>query len=89
MFYRELQLRGLNYISQRVVPLSYKGIMLDADLRFDVLVEELVVTELKAIEGILPIHEAIVLTYMRMLENPRALSSIFTAPIFLKKGRKL
>ena len=46
-FIGELQLKGLNYVSQRIVPINYKGIQLDADLRFDVLVEDLVVTELK------------------------------------------
>src|SRR5664279_3436122 len=60
-FIHELQLKGLNYVSQRVVPVNYKGIQLDADLRFDVLVEDMVVNELKAMEGILPVHEAIVL----------------------------
>ena len=45
----------------------------NADLRFDVLVENLIVTELKAMEGILPVHEAIVLTYMRMLEKPKGI----------------
>jgi GxxExxY protein len=59
-FIRELQLKGLNYVSQRIVPLNYKGIQLDADLRFDVLVEDMIVTELKAMEGILPVHEALV-----------------------------
>src|SRR5450432_4060935 len=72
-FIRELVLRGLNYVSQRIVPVNYKGIQLDADLRFDVLVEDLIVTELKAMEAILPVHEAIVLTYMRMLEKPKGI----------------
>ena len=72
-FVRELQLKGLNYLSQQSVPLNYKGISLDADLRFDVLVENLIVTELKSIDGILPVHEAIVLTYMRMLEKPKGI----------------
>jgi GxxExxY protein len=87
-FLRELQLKGLNYVSQRIVPLNYKGIQLDADLRFDVLVEDVVVTELKAIEGILPVHEAIVLTYMRMLEKPKGIIINFHCTNIFKEGQK-
>ena len=87
-FLRELQLKGLNYVSQRIVPLNYKGIQLDADLRFDVLVEDLVVTELKAMEGILPVHEAIVLTYMRMLEMPKGIIINFHCTNIFKEGQK-
>ena len=72
-FIRELQLKGLSYVSQQAVPLNYKGISLEADLRFDVLVENVIITELKSMEGILPVHEAIVLTYMRMLEKPKGI----------------
>jgi len=82
-FIRELQFRGLNYVSQRNVPLNYKGLQLDADLRFDVLVEDLIVTELKAIEGVSPVHEAIVLTYMRMLEKPKGIIINFHCRIII------
>ena len=87
-FIRELELKGLNYVSQRIVPLNYKGLQLDADLRFDVLVEDLVVTELKAMEGILPVHEAIVLTYMRMLEKPKGIIINFHCTNIFKEGQK-
>ena len=87
-FIRELELKGLNYVSQRIVPVNYKGIQLDADLRFDVLVEDLIVTELKAMEGILPVHEAIVLTYMRMLEKPKGIIINFHCTNIFKEGQK-
>ena len=87
-FIRELELKGLNYVSQRIVPVNYKGIQLDADLRFDVLVENLIVTELKAMEGILPVHEAIVLTYMRMLEKPKGIIINFHCTNIFKEGQK-
>src|SRR5215218_3022927 len=70
-FTRELILRGIQYKNQLTVPLEYKGLLLDAQLRFDVLVEELLLVELKAIDGLLPIHEAVLLTYMRMLQKPK------------------
>ena len=87
-FIRELELKGLNYVSQRIIPINYKGIQLDGELRFDVLVENLIVTELKAMEGILPVHEAIVLTYMRMLEMPKGLIINFHCTNIFKEGQK-
>ena len=87
-FIHELLLRGLNCETQRCVPLSYKGIYLDADLRFDVLVESLIVTEIKSIEGILPIHQAIVLSYMRMLEKPKGIIINFNCINIFKEGQK-
>lgn len=44
---------------------------MEADLRLDVLVEDLILVELKAIEGLLPVHSAQVLTYMKLLQNPK------------------
>jgi len=54
----------LNFISQVFAPINYKGIILEADLRLDVLVEYLIIVELKAMDGIIPVHEAQLLTYM-------------------------
>jgi len=45
-------------------PLNYKGILINADLRYDVLIQNVLIVEIKAIEGIAPVHEAQVLTYM-------------------------
>ena len=67
-FIHELGLKGLHYRSQQKVTVNYKDIYLDAELRYDVLVENLILVELKSMDGILPIHEAIVLTYMKMLQ---------------------
>lgn len=88
-FSRELQLKNFNYMMQQKIPLNYKGIRVEADLRFDVLVENLIIVELKSIEGILPIHEAIVLTYLKMLEKPKGIIINFNCTIFSKKGKKL
>ena len=55
---QEFFLRGINYKSQLFVPIDYKGIALNADYRLDFLVEDEIVVELKAMEGILPVHEA-------------------------------
>lgn len=63
---RELELRGLKYRAELDLPVVYKGLSLDCGYRLDVVVEETVVLELKAVERLLPVHEAQVLTYLRL-----------------------
>ena len=87
-FIHELKLKGLHYKSQQRVPINYKGIDLDAELRYDVLVEDLVIVELKAMEGILPIHEAVVLSYMQMLEKPKGIIINFNSTNIFHIGQK-
>ena len=70
------------------MPLKYKGLLLDAQLRFDVLVEDLLLAELKAIDGLLPIHEAVLLTYMRMLQKPKGILINFNCTNIFKSGQK-
>ena len=53
------------------MPIEYKGLSLDTELRLDFIIEDLLVVELKAIKGILPVHKAQVLTYMRLLQKPK------------------
>jgi GxxExxY protein len=67
---KELGLRGLACISQRVVVVEYKGFTREEPLRFDVLVEECVLVETKAVQNILPIHKAQLLSYMKLLDVP-------------------
>jgi GxxExxY protein len=62
----ELQQLGLRFERQRPVPVAYKGMLLDHGYRLDLVVEEEVVVEIKATERLLPIHEAQVLTYLRL-----------------------
>src|SRR6266513_2885815 len=70
-FLRELALQHITYKNQLWVPLQYKNLDLNTELRLDVLVEDLLCVELKAQEGILPVHEAILLSYMQMLQKPK------------------
>lgn len=58
----ELEYRSISYQSELGVRLEYKGLAVDADLRCDLLVEDQIVVELKAVESILPVHEAQLLT---------------------------
>lgn len=63
---RELHLRGIEFERQVPLPLNYKGIDLDCSYRIDLLVEDKVIVELKSIEGLEPIHEAQMLTYLKL-----------------------
>ena len=67
---KELGLRSLACVSQKVVVIEYKGFTREEPLRFDVLVEGCVLLEAKAVEKILPIHKAQLLSYMKLLDVP-------------------
>src|SRR5688572_26593064 len=68
--HHELLIRGLMVCSEKKVTFTYKGISLDIDLRCDLLIENLVIVELKSIECFAPIHTAQLLSYMRLMEKP-------------------
>jgi GxxExxY protein len=67
---RELDLRGLACASEKSILIHYKGATREEPLRFDVLVEGCVLVEAKAVEKILPIHKAQLLSYMMLLDVP-------------------
>jgi GxxExxY protein len=67
---REFSLRDLTAVSQRVVEIEYKGIVFEETLRFDVLLEDCLLLELKSVREILPIHKAQLLSYMKLLNVP-------------------
>jgi GxxExxY protein len=67
---KELGLRSLNCVSQQTVVIEYKGFTREEPLRFDVLVEGCVLVEVKAVDKILPIHKAQLLSYMKLLNVP-------------------
>ena len=67
---RELSLQGLRAVNQRVVKIEYKGFEFEEPLRFDVLVEECLLLELKFVQEVLPIHKAQLLSYMKLLDIP-------------------
>lgn len=69
----ELVNRGLSVTRQTILPLVYKGIQLDIGFRPDLVVENQVIVELKCIEKILSVHEAQVLTYLKLTELDRGL----------------
>ena len=69
----ELEEQGFDVKQQVKVPVKYKTMSMDVDLRLDLLVNDTVIVELKAIENILPVHEAQLLTYMKLLKKPQGL----------------
>ena len=81
----ELGLRELRFVSQMQLPVLYKGLRVDAGYRLDLVVEGLVVVELKSVEHLLPLHEAQLLTYMRLGQFATGLLLNFNVPV-LKNG---
>ena len=69
----ELQAEGLSVRSRVAVPLVYRGTALECGSWLDIIVEDLVILELKAIEAILPVHEAQLMTYLRLTGKPLGL----------------
>lgn len=69
----ELGLRGLKCVNQRAVIINYKGFTREEPLRFDLLIEDCLLVETKAVEKILPIHKAQILSYMKLLDVPLGL----------------
>src|SRR5882672_5700061 len=70
---KELELRGFSWLSQKAVVITYKGFTREEPLRFDMLVEGCVLVEAKAVEKILPIHKAQLMSYMKLLNVPLGL----------------
>jgi GxxExxY protein len=67
---KDLELRGLPFVSQQIVVIEYKGFTREEPLRFDVLVDGCVLVEAKAVQEVLPVHKAQLLSYMKLLNLP-------------------
>jgi GxxExxY protein len=63
----ELRLRGIAHEQQRPLPLIYKGVHLSSSYRADLIVEDRLLIEVKAVEALLPVHAAQLLTYLKLL----------------------
>lgn len=81
----ELCLNGLKLERQKVVPIFYKGIKLDAGYRLDLVVENQVIVEIKAVSEVLPLHEAQLLSYLKQVGGGRGLLINFNVKL-LKYG---
>ncbi len=81
----ELHLRGLSFQRQLELPVCYKGVKLDCGYRLDLLVENAVALELKCVERLVAIHEAQLLTYLRLTGAKVGLLINFNVPV-LRRG---
>lgn len=81
----ELSERGLNFERQKPIPVVYKEVKLECGYRADLIVENQVVVELKSVEGILPVHEAQILTYLKFAQKKIGLLINFNVTV-LKNG---
>ncbi len=83
-----LRQKGLMVASQQKVPVMFQGIELDCDLRFDLLVENEIIVEIKAIDNILPVHQAQLLTYLKLLDKAKGILINFNCTNIYKEGQK-
>ena len=85
--FKELQLRNIFVEHQVPVPLFYKGEDLNKDYRIDILVENEIIIELKAVDFVLPVHEAQIISYLKLTDKRLGLLINFNVPL-LKEGFK-
>ena len=76
----ELRSRGLHVVSQLAMPLRYRGVRLDLGYKLDFVVENAVVVEVKAVSKVLPVHEAQLLSYLRLSKHRVGLLINFHSP---------
>ena len=87
-FLHELTLQNIQNRNQVWLPLEYKGLVFDAPLKLDVLVEEILLVELKSVEKFIPIYDAILLSYMRLVEKPKGILINFNCTNIFKYGQR-
>ncbi|HEY8751098.1 MAG TPA: GxxExxY protein [Tepidisphaeraceae bacterium] len=78
---QELTLRGLRFQSEVMLPIEYKGVSLDCGYRIDLVVEDKIILELKAVESLTKVHEAQLLTYLRLGGKRVGLLINFNSPV--------
>ncbi|MFQ5450236.1 MAG: GxxExxY protein [Nitrospinaceae bacterium] len=82
---REFSLQNIPFQKELSKPVEYKGVSLDCDLRLDFLVDKKIVVELKAVDKFLPVHQAQILTYLKLAKCKLGLLINFNVPV-LKEG---
>ena len=85
----ELMLRGLTFERQKAIPVTYKGTLVDCGYRMDFVVSDELVLELKAVEQLLPIHQAQLISYLRLSHFPVGLLVNFHATTIRDGLRRL
>jgi GxxExxY protein len=85
----ELPAQGLHFVTERTIPIVYKGMSTGASYRVDLIVEDLVVVEVKSVAAVLPVHQSQVLTYMGLAERPAGLLINFNVPRLMDGVKRL
>ena len=85
---RELFLRGISFETEMLVPVQYKGIDIDTNLRCDLFRENVLTVELKFVDKVMPIHEAQIITYLKLLCSPKGIIYNFNTVNLYAEGRK-
>lgn len=80
----ELRERGMKVVSEQVIPVRYKNLILDGGYRLDLMVDDTVIVELKSVEAVLPVHHAQVLSYLRHTNKPLGLLMNFNVEVLAK-----
>ena len=84
-FGRECELRRIPYVKELEAQLEYKGFVFEEPLRLDFLIDDVLILEFKAVQDLLPIHQAQLMTYMKLLKKPLGLLFNFHE-LVLKNG---
>jgi GxxExxY protein len=85
---KELEFSGISFQSELIVPVNYRGMDINTELRCDLFIENILAVELKAVEYVLPVHEAQLITYMKLLNVPKGLMINFNVNHIFKQGQK-
>lgn len=83
-----LRLRNIVFSSEHQIDVIYKEFHLDTALRVDFYINNCLIIEIKAVDSILPIHEAQILTYMKLLKAPKGLLVNFNCTNIIQNGKK-
>jgi GxxExxY protein len=88
MIYK-LRQRNLSVVAEQLVPICYKGVIFEDGYRLDLLVADEIVVEIKAVETVLPVHRAQLLSYLRLTKKPIGLLINFNVPVLVKGVKRI
>jgi GxxExxY protein len=83
-----LEINGYIVSRQQSIPINFRGLEIECGLRFDMLVNDLVIVELKTVESFIPIHETQMLSYLKLLKKPKGILINFNCINIFKEGQR-
>lgn len=86
---RELELSGIRFQQELELPVSYKGLSFDGAYRVDLIIEDQLIVELKAVEILKPVHKAQLLSYLKLSHKPLGLLINFNAPTLMQGVKRV